>query len=167
MLIIGGLFALALIALVLAIFMARDDRPQVATAPTQASAPAPEVVKAQTPVEEKEVSWAPAQEETIVAPAPVAQAGQSDKQTADVVQPTLNDIVSPVDDGQRSENLFLVQGQLQELTSLVRQLQGQIQTLEQRVNHVSIQMNHFDQSDEPNTAATFVDIPALPRNRHP
>ncbi len=165
MLIIGGLFALALVALVIAIFMAREDKPQAATAPAEASAPASEEVKISA--EEKEVTWTPAQEETIVAPAPVAQAVQNNKQTADVVQPILNEIVSPVEDGQNTESLYHTQGQLQELIAMMRQLQGQIQTLEHRVSYISTQMNHLNQSDEPNTGATFVDIPALPRNRHP
>jgi hypothetical protein len=155
MLIIGGLFALALVALALAVLMARDDKPQVAAATSQASAPAAEEVKAQ-------IAQAPAEEE---APALVVQTEQSNQSAAEVVQPMLNEIVSPVDDGQNTESLVHAQGQVQELTALIRQLQGQMQSLEQRVNYISTHVSRLDQSGEPNTGAAFMDVSALPRKR--
>lgn len=188
MLIMGGLFALALVALVLAIFMAREEQPQTATASAQASASTSEVVKTEASVEEKEIGRKLVEEETVeqveaveaVEPVavPVAQVEavktleqkveQSGQQATDVVQPTLNEIVSPMNDGYNNTgSLHHTQGQIQELIAIMRQLQGQMQTLEHRVNYISAQVNRRAQDDEPNTGATFVDIPAISRNRHP
>ena len=106
---------------------------------------------------------APAQEASV---APVEQVEKSRERNTGVIQPAFNEIVFPLEDGKPSESLIQAQGQLQELTSLVRQLQEQIHILEERMNHVSEQVEHIGQNDE-HESATFVDIPVLPRNRHP
>ncbi len=121
MLIVGGLIALAIVALLAAFFLARGDGNGKDTAATK-----PDAVPSKDTVRLADTA-------STVRPSP-SRPSEDGRSAGSQLQP-------------QPQTPPSLQGQLHELAEQIQMLQGQSREMEQRLQHISVVLNRLDQLD--------------------